>query len=62
MANTTTDLRLMAGDLGSLLSLIGKAWADRLAMLRWITGGIVAACADAAELEVADCELSDLPL
>ena len=30
-------------------------------MLRWLTDEIVAACASAAELGVADSELSDLP-
>ena len=43
------------------MGLIGKAWADRLAMLRCITDEIVAACADAADLGVADSALSDLP-
>ena len=43
------------------MGLIGTAWADRLAVLRWITSEIVAACANAAELGVADSALGDLP-
>ena len=50
----------MAGSPGSSVGLIGTAWADRLAVLRWITSEIVAACADAAELRVADSALGDL--
>ena len=60
-ANSTTDLGLMAGSLRSLMGLIGKAWPGRLAMLRWIHDQIAAACDDAAELEVADRNLGDLP-
>ena len=36
-ANSTTGHGLVAGGLGSLMGLIGKAWPDGLAMLRWIT-------------------------
>ena len=53
-APSTADLGLMAGSPRALMGLIGKAWSDRLGMLRWLTDETVAACADAAESGVAD--------
>ena len=47
-ANSTTGLGLMAGSPGSLMGLIGKAWPDRVAMLRCNQDHIFAACDDAA--------------
>ena len=43
------------------MSLIGKAWPDRLAMSHWITDETVAACDGAADLGIADSDLGDLP-
>ena len=60
-ANSTTGPGLMAGSVGSLMGLISKAWPDQFAMLRWVIDQVVAACNDAAVLEVDDCDLGDLP-
>ena len=60
-AKSTTAFGLIARSLRSLMGLIDRAWADRHAMLRWITDEVVAACADAAELGVPDSALGDLP-
>ena len=51
----------MAGGLGSFMGLIGEAWSGRLDMLRWLTDETLTACADAAELGVADGALGYLP-
>ena len=60
-ANLATGLGLVAGSRRSLMGLIGKAWPDRHAMLRWVIYHIAAACDGVAELGVADRDLGDLP-